>query len=169
MTLVAVPAGLLLLGMGYDLSASIVLAAALSFSSTVLVFNALAEYGEAATPHGRRAIGILLFQDMSLVPLLLLVPMLTGGAVPQIGDILRLAAASLLFVGLILLSRHVLKGWLIPGLANYRSPDIIILFTLVALGIITLTAYQLGLPAAVGAFAAGLAFGGTAGVRKSMR
>lgn len=160
MALVAVPAGLIFQALGYDLTSSIVMAAALSFSSTVLVFNALVEYGESSTPHGKRAIGILLFQDMALVPLLLLVPMLTGDAAPSIGDVVRLAAASLLFVGLILVSRYVLAGWLIPSLANYRSPDIIILFTVVALGGITLTAHALGLPAAVGAFAAGLAFGG---------
>ncbi|QEG36826.1 cation:proton antiporter [Bythopirellula goksoeyrii] len=160
MALVAVPAGLIFQALGYSLTSSIVMAAALSFSSTVLVFNALVEYGESSTPHGKRAIGILLFQDMALVPLLLLVPMLTGDAAPSIGDVFRLAAASLLFVGLILVSRYVLAGWLIPSLANYRSPDIIILFTVVALGGITLTAHALGLPAAVGAFAAGLAFGG---------
>lgn len=160
MALVAIPAGLMFRALGYDLPTSIVLATALSFSSTVLVFNALVEYGESSTPHGKRAIGILLFQDMALVPLLLLVPMLTGDAAPSLADVARLAAASLLFVGLILVSRDVLAGWLIPSLANYRSPDIVILFTLVALGGITLTAHALGLPAAVGAFAAGLAFGG---------
>ena len=160
MTLVAIPAWLFLQVMGYSLPASIVIAAALSFSSTVLVFNALVEYGESSTPHGKRAIGILLFQDMALVPLLLLVPILAGDAAPSFGDFARLATASLLFLGLILASRYVLAGWLIPSLANYRSPDIIILFTVVALGGITMTAHALGLPAAVGAFAAGLAFGG---------
>ncbi|WP_231936305.1 cation:proton antiporter [Bythopirellula polymerisocia] len=160
MALVAIPAGLIFRVVGYDLSTSIVLAAALSFSSTVLVFNALVEYGESSTRHGKRAIGVLLFQDLALVPLLLLVPMLTGGVAPTLGEVAQLAGASLLFIGLILLSRQVLAGWLIPSLANYRSPDIIILFTLVTLGGITMTAHGLGLPAAVGAFAAGLAFGG---------
>lgn len=159
MALVAVPAGLIFSALGYDLPTSIVLAASLSFSSTVLVFNALVEYGESSTPHGKRAIGILLFQDMALVPLLLMIPMLTGDAPPTLSDVTQLAGASLLFVGLILVSRRLIAGWLIPSLANYRSPDIIILFTLVALGGITLSAYAMGLPAAVGAFAAGLAFG----------
>ena len=51
---------------------SLLIAAATALSSTVLVFRALSEWGETASPQGRRAIGILLFQDAALVPLMLL-------------------------------------------------------------------------------------------------
>ena len=46
------------------------ISAATAYSSTVLVFKSLFELGQASQPHGARAIGILLFQDAALVPLL---------------------------------------------------------------------------------------------------
>lgn len=160
MLLVAVPVGVGLHLAGVGLESSLVLAAAVAFSSTVLVFNTLSEYGESATRHGKRAIGVLLFQDMALVPMLLLVPMLAGGTAPTISDFVRLAAFSVLFVVSVIVVRWALRGWVIPMLAAYRSPDLVILLTLTTLGGITLVAALFGLAPALGAFAAGLAFGG---------
>ena len=74
--LVAVPTACLLAKLGLPWRAAIMLGAAASFSSTVLVFKSLAEWGQTATPMGRRMISILLFQDAALVPLLLVLPML---------------------------------------------------------------------------------------------
>ncbi len=64
--------------LGWNWKAALMIGAATSLSSTVLVFKALTEYGELEKPHGRRAIAILLFQDVALVPLMLVMPMLTG-------------------------------------------------------------------------------------------
>lgn len=160
MLMVGVPVGVVLHMAGLSLEATLVLSAAVAFSSTVLVFNALADFGQSATPHGKRAIGVLLFQDMALVPMLLVVPMLAGGGAPQGSDFVRLAAYSGLFVVGVLVVRAGLREWVIPLLANYRSPDVMILLTLASLGGITMAAYLMGLTPAVGAFAAGLAFGG---------
>jgi CPA2 family monovalent cation:H+ antiporter-2 len=158
--LVAVPVGVGLHWAGVGLESSLVLAASVAFSSTVLVFNTLSEYGQTATRHGKRAIGVLLFQDMALVPMLLLVPMLAGGTAPAIGDFVRLAAFSVLFVVAVIVVRWALRGWIIPMLAEYRSPDLVILLTLTTLGGVTIVAALFGLAPALGAFAAGLAFGG---------
>jgi CPA2 family monovalent cation:H+ antiporter-2 len=158
--LVAVPVGVGLHWAGVGLESSLVLAASVAFSSTVLVFNTLSEYGQTATRHGNRAIGVLLFQDMALVPMLLLVPMLAGGTAPAIGDFVRLAAFSVLFVVAVIVVRWALRGWIIPMLAEYRSPDLVILLTLTTLGGVTIVAALFGLAPALGAFAAGLAFGG---------
>lgn len=160
MLLVSLPVGTGLYLTGVAVEASLVLSAAVAFSSTVLVFNALAQHGQSSTPHGKRAIGVLLFQDMALVPMLLLVPMLSGGAAPAAGEFVRLAAFSVLFVVSVLVLREALRRWLIPTLAAYRSPDLVILLTLTTLGGITVIASLIGLAPAVGAFAAGLAFGG---------
>jgi CPA2 family monovalent cation:H+ antiporter-2 len=160
MLLVAAPVagGLHLAGVRWE--AAIVLAAAAAFSSTVIVFNTLSEYGQSTTPHGKRAIGVLLFQDMALVPLLLVVPMLAGGEAPAVSDVVRLVAFSVLFVVSVVVVREALRGWLIPMLAEYRSPDLVILLTLTTLGGVTIVAALFGLAPALGAFAAGLAFGG---------
>jgi monovalent cation:H+ antiporter-2, CPA2 family len=155
----SLPAGVALRMMGFDWPTAVLLAAAVAFSSTVLVFKSLSEAGHAGTPHGRRAIGILLFQDAALVPLLLLTSLLVGDP-PTAVDYLWLVASSALFMLAIMGLRHLLANWLVPLLAGHRSPELVVLFSLVVLGTVTLFAHALGLPPAVGAFAAGLSLGG---------
>lgn len=161
MILVGMPVAALLTFTGTSWQTALLIASATAFSSTVLVFRALAEYGHSQLPHGRRAIGILLFQDAALVPLLLLVPLLTGDkASADPSQFLELAAISLAFIVAVIGLRHVLAEWVIPVFANYRSSELVVLFTMVSLGGVTLAAYAAGLPPAVGAFAAGLIFNG---------
>ncbi len=161
MLLVAMPLGLILVARSWEWNAAILVGAALAFSSTVLVFRLLGELGQSSTPIGRRAISILLFQDAALVPLLLCIPLLAGtGEAVSFADWAELAALSLAFVIATILLRFVMNGWVIPHIAQHRSPDLVILMTLTILGGVTLVAHRIGLPPALGAFAAGLAFGG---------
>ncbi|MCG8649326.1 MAG: cation:proton antiporter, partial [Pirellulales bacterium] len=155
MLLVAAPVVGLLLAMNVPWQPAVLIAASLAFSSTVLVFRALSEYGQAQQPHGRRAIGILLFQDAALVPLLLMVPLLTGsGSAAGATEFFNLGLTSLAFIIAVIGLRHTLAEWVIPMFAGYRSSELVILFTIVSLGGVTLAAYSVGLPPAVGAFAA---------------
>lgn len=161
MILVALPVAAVLLWLGINWQSAVLIAAAITFSSTVLVFKALSEWGHSEQAHGRRAIGILLFQDAALIPLLLLVPLLTGtGQTASFTAYAILAVTSVLFVVLVVALRYLLSKWLIPMFVGYRSPELVILFTIVSLGGVTLVAYSVGLPPAVGAFAAGLIFNG---------
>ena len=161
MLLVAVPATIALMSLGYSWQPALLIGAAISFSSTVLVFRGLAERGHSQEPHGHRAIGILLFQDAALVPLLLMVPMLNGAATTIDGvQFAGTALTSFGFVVAVFVLRHLLATRVIPAFAAIRSAELVILFTVVALGGVTLFAYTLGLPPAVGAFAAGLIFNG---------
>ncbi|MCA9245754.1 MAG: cation:proton antiporter [Planctomycetales bacterium] len=161
MLLVALPVAFGALQIGYGWRAALLLATASAFSSTVLVFRSLAEFGQAAQPHGSRAIGILLFQDAALVPLLLVVPILTGHAerVPAADYLLMMAKSSLFIVGIVAL-RFANARYGVALVAAYRSLDLIVLFTLASIASITATAYWMGLPPALGAFAAGLVFNG---------
>lgn len=161
MALVAVPVAAVLLWLSINWQSAVLIAAAVTFSSTVLVFKALSERGHSEQSHGRRAIGILLFQDAALIPLLLLVPLLTGtGQTVSLTDYVLLALTSVMFVVAVAGLRYLLSKWVIPMFARYRSPELVILFTVVSLGAVTLAAYSVGLPPAVGAFAAGLIFNG---------
>ncbi len=161
MLLVATPVAAVLYGFGADWQSAVLIAAAMAFSSTVLVFRALSECGQVQQPHGRRAIGILLFQDAALVPLLLLVPMLTGGeSTVGLAQYVVLGLTSSAFLVAVVGLRYALATWAIPQLANYRSAELVVLFTIVSLSGVTLAAYCVGLPPAVGAFAAGLIFNG---------
>ncbi len=139
-----------------------IVAFALSMSSTVLVFKALADSGQSTKPAGRRAINILLFQDMALVPLLLLIPLLTGSG-EQAGP-WRYAALGLATVGLfggVLLCRKIIRLFIVPYLAAQRSRELVMLFSLVVLLGVCFLTDMIGLPAPLGALAAGLALGGT--------
>ena len=159
--LVAVPLTFAAHWAGLTWSGAMLAGAAGALSSTVLVFRALSELGQSASPHGRRAIGILLFQDVALIPLLLLVPLLTGkGEQPTVTTYLFLALKSTLFVtGVWGLQRLVVSGF-VPLLAKLRSVELIVLFTLCLLGGVCWLANQLGLPPAVGALAAGMVLSG---------
>ena len=161
MMLVATPVALACVLFGVSWRSALLIAAATALSSTVLVFRALAEWGETASPQGRRAIGILLFQDVALVPLMLLVPLLAGKEQgPQVWAYLLLALNSILFVAAVLVLRTVFARWVVPMLSNLRSVELVILFGLIVLVGFCLGAAAAGLPPALGAFAAGLALNG---------
>ena len=161
MLLVALPVIVALSLVGKSWQSAVLIAAAIAFSSTILVFKALSDSGHSSRPHGRRAIGILLFQDVALIPLLLLIPLLTStGDTAGASDYLKLAVTSALFVLAVVALQRVMSRWIMPFGARFQSPDLLILFVLVSLGGMTLAAHELGLPAVVGAFAAGLVFSG---------
>ncbi len=161
MLLVAIPLTLLCFGFGMSWNAAVLIGSAAALSSTVLVFKALAEWGQTATQHGRRAVGILLFQDVALVPLMLLVPLLTNsGEPPTAAAYLALAGKSIVFVLAVLVFRIVIIRWIVPLLAELRSIELFVLFALSVLGGVCFGAYQLGLPPALGALAAGIMLSG---------
>ncbi len=128
----------------------------------MLVFRGLAELGQLESRPGRRAVGILLFQDIALVPLILLTPLLSGeGQPPTVAEFAELAGKSLVFLVSFLLVKRLLQRWAIQLIAELRSPELVCLFAVVMLGGACLTAVQLDLPAAIGAYAAGAAFSGS--------
>ncbi len=161
MVLVGGPVYLLSCALGVVWETSLLIAVVCAFSSTVLVFKALNEWGQSSTPHGQRAIGILLFQDLMLVPLILLLPVLTGvGTQPTGGAFLFLVVKSVCFVAAIFLLRRVITDWIIPLLGELRSVELVVLFTITILGGAGMGAYLIDLPPMLGALGAGLALGG---------
>ncbi len=136
----------------------------------MLVFRALIEIGQTATPHGLRALGVLLFQDIALVPLLLLVPLLIGGDdPPDTLDYVELGLKSLLFIAMVVIGRSLLHRFVIAMMAELRSVEIVVLFALCVLGGTCWGAHELGLPPAIGALAAGVTLSGTRLTKQSIR
>jgi CPA2 family monovalent cation:H+ antiporter-2 len=140
---------------------AVLLGSAVALSSTVLVYRALSEWGQLDAPHGRRAIGILLAQDVALVPLLLLVPALTGDRLATTGAWLQLAGQAAAFVAGVLLLREAIRRWGAPLLLALRAPELVVLFAVVVVGGAAFAAHALALPVPLGAFAAGLALSGS--------
>ncbi|MBN8600848.1 MAG: cation:proton antiporter [Planctomycetes bacterium] len=162
MLAVAIPLTLMARWMGLEWNAAVLAGCAGALSSTVLVFRALIEIGQTATPHGLRALGVLLFQDIALVPLLLLVPLLIGGGdPPTVLDYVELGLKSLLFIATVVIVRSFMHRFVIAMMAELRSVEIVVLFALCVLGGTCWGAYLLGLPPAIGALAAGVTLSGT--------
>jgi len=161
MLLVAVPLALVCRVLGATWQAAVLLAAAAALSSTILVFKTLAEWGQTASAAGRRAIAVLLFQDIALVPLTLLVPLLTGaGEAPTLADFGVLVIKSVWFLAMVVVVRYLISRWFVPLLAELKSVELIVLFALSLLGGACITSNFIGFPPTVGALAAGLMLSG---------
>jgi CPA2 family monovalent cation:H+ antiporter-2 len=146
-------------GWGHAPAAVLVLGACLAMSSTAVVIQLLSERGEIATRLGRSAVAVLLFQDLAVVPLLILVGALTAGgaaAGPLAGDLaLALAKAAGAIAAILALGRLVLRP-IYRRIAGLRNRDLFVALTLLAvIGTAQLTALA-GLSMALGAFMAGL-------------
>lgn len=162
MVLTGVPVAVVAALFGMPWQAALLVGCAAALSSTVLVFKGLTELGQLEAPAGRTAVGILLFQDLALVPLILLVPFLSGqGEPPTAANFAMLALKTAAFIASFIVVRLSLRRWAIKLIAELRSTELVCLFAVVILGGACLAAASLDLPVALGALAAGVAFSGT--------
>jgi CPA2 family monovalent cation:H+ antiporter-2 len=142
--------------MGLDLPAALVMGGLVAMSSTALVMRILSQRGEIDAPQGQLAVGILLFQDLCVVPFLLGVSILsaggTGDAVEVAVDLARSLAG---LVAFFLVARFAFP-YLLDRAARLRSREIFTMVALLAVVGSAVFAEQIGLTLAVGAFAGGL-------------
>ena len=128
----------------------------LSLSSTAIVLKALGERGDSDTIHGRATIGILIFQDLAVVPMMLLTPILASPAEDSLMTVLLTLGTSIVVVGLIVAATWYLVPKLLEVIVRSRSRELFLLTIIVlCLGIAWLTSLG-GLSLALGAFLAGL-------------
>ncbi len=147
---------------GMPLTAAFVIGGVLAMSSTAIVIKQLTEQLEVSSRHGRYSVGVLLFQDVAVIPFLIVIPVLAGDSNASISTELGLALLKGLFViGVMLAIGHWLLRPLFHIIASQRSSE---LFTLAAL-LFALAAAWLthlfGLSFALGAFIAGMLLGET--------
>ncbi|KQV99525.1 cation:proton antiporter [Rhizobacter sp. Root1221] len=141
-------------GLGWQ--SAVALGGALAMSSTAIVVKLMAERLELESEHGRRVMGVLLFQDLAVVPLLVLIPALGSSPEVLMQSLVfaALKAAALLTV-LLVGGQRVMRWWL-TIVARRRSEELFILnLLLVTLGLAWLTEHA-GLSLALGAFVAGM-------------
>ena len=157
----SVVAGSLAFWYGFSLTAALIVAATIAMSSTAIVSKQLKDQLELNQAHGKNAIGVLLFQDLAVIPFLILIPSLANGN----HDVWKPLIESLFKGGLVLLVMLFLGRWVMRPLfheiAKARSLE---LFTLTVL-LVTLSAAWLteiaGLSLALGAFLSGMMLGET--------
>ena len=141
---------------GLSWQAGIALGGILAMSSTALLVKMLAERMQLESKHGREIIGVLLFQDLAVVPLLIVVPALSQSPEAMAGTLAVAAAKAAVVLALILFfGQRLMRGWFLI-VARRRSAELFMLnVLLITLGLAYLTELA-GLSLALGAFLAGM-------------
>jgi CPA2 family monovalent cation:H+ antiporter-2 len=154
LTMLLVMAGAMTLGVEWR--GALVLAGALAMSSTAIVSKMLVEQIELNSRHGRNAIGVLLFQDLAVVPLLILIPAL---AAPD-GNLATTLLTSLLNTGVVLaillvFGKHLVNPWF-NLVAHQKSRELFVMNVLLVTLVLAYATKLAGLSYALGAFIAGM-------------
>jgi CPA2 family monovalent cation:H+ antiporter-2 len=141
---------------GLPLNSAVFLGFLFSLSSTAIVLKLIQERGEITAPHGRVALGILIFQDIIVVPMMLLTPILAGDG----GDLLTtllILILKIVGVGVVI---YLLARYIVPRIFSMvvktKSKELFILTTVVFCFAIAWLTSSVGLSLALGAFFAGL-------------
>lgn len=134
---------------------SVFLGCLAALSSTAIVLRLLSERAEMGSPMGRVALGILLFQDLCVVPLMLITPFLAGKGSGGLDLLLTLGRAVLVVVGVVLAARRIVPGLLLRVVRTRSRELFLSLLLVLCLGTAYLTSLA-GLSLALGAFLAGL-------------
>ncbi len=149
--------------LGVPAEGAMVIGGMLALSSTAIVVKLLVEQLEQNSRHGRAAIGVLLFQDLAVVPFLILIPALGGGTDgPSVASALAwaLAKAAVVLVGILLLGRWLLRP-LFHEIARSRAREFFVLAVLLVTLASAWLTHVSGLSLALGAFLAGMMLGET--------
>lgn len=144
-------------GWGNSVESAIVIGLCLALSSTAMVMQVLSERGEIATPAGRAAFAVLLFQDLAVVPILILVSIFSGQGDGNIWLSVgtALLKAVLTVAVIVLFGRFALR-YLFRVASGTRSVDVFTAMMLLTILATSLATGIAGLSMALGAFLAGL-------------
>ena len=127
-----------------------------ALSSTAIVLKSYVERNEVDSPHGRAGIAILLFQDISIVAMLLAIPLLGGKDIVSFASIVISLGTSLLVLALVVVAAWFILPKFLKQVVHLRSPEAFLLtVVLLCLGMSWVTSH-FGLSLALGAFIAGM-------------
>ena len=146
--------------LGFDGKASLVIGGIIALSSTAIVIKQTSDLGILNTPRAQIAVSILLLQDLAVVPLLILVPLLANDSEQSLGIAISMAFLKGLLVVGILLS---IGKWVLPKVfsevARTRTDELFVLTTIMVALMAAGLAFSFGLSMALGAFLAGMMLG----------
>jgi len=151
-----VVAGTIAILAGQTWQAALVIGGVLAMSSTAIISKVLAEQAALHSPHGKQTMGVLLFQDLAVIPLLVLVPALSLSGeemIASVGISLLKAAAAL---ALILFIGQRLMRPLFHLVASQKSSELFVLTVLLVTLGLALATEMAGVSLALGAFLAGM-------------
>ena len=145
----------ILAALGVDWRAGVFTGFLVSLSSTAIVLKLLADRGETTAPHGEVGLALLIFQDVAIIAMVLLVPML-GGAGGGAGEVALTLGRAAAIIVVVLFAARRLMPWVLEAVAKTCSPEIFLLSVIaVCFGTAYLTSLA-GVSLSLGAFLAGL-------------
>uniref|UniRef100_UPI004049E24B cation:proton antiporter domain-containing protein n=1 Tax=Fulvivirga sp. TaxID=1931237 RepID=UPI004049E24B len=154
--LTIVVAGLLSVYIGYDITKAVFIGFLFSLSSTAIVLNILQSRGDINSPHGKTTLAILIFQDIIVVPMMLLAPIMAGKSDNVLLTLASLVLKTLLVVGLVIIAARYIFPRLLFEVAKTRSRELFILTIVVSCFAVAWLTSSIGLSLPLGAFIAGL-------------
>lgn len=141
---------------GESINASLFIGCLTAVSSTVIVMKLLQERDETRTPHGGTALAILIFQDIAIVPMILITPLLAGQAGDMSRALLLLLAKGVAMLAVVFVGSRYIVPRLLSLVLRARSREIFLLSVLaICLAVVWLMS-RFGVSLALGAFLAGL-------------
>lgn len=142
--------------LGWSSEEAVFFGLVIALSSTTVVLKILTERGELDSAHGRVMIGILLVQDLAVVPMMVILPVLGGGGGGLLVALGTAVLKAVLFLGAMLVLGIWVLPWLMRRVMGLRSREVFLLAVFgLGLGVAFVTHY-FGLSMALGAFVAGL-------------
>ncbi len=149
------------IGRSITLPSSVFLGFSFSVSSTAICLKILADRDELALPHGRIALGILIFQDIAIVPLMIGINMLSPDTVPSFELVFKKIGIILLFATAIVIGFRLLMPKIVRLIASLHAREVLVIGALViCFGAAYLTSLA-GLSLALGSFIAGMVIAST--------
>jgi len=143
---------------GFDIvpSTSIIIALALALSSTAVVLSYLKSSKQIHQPYGQRAMGILIFQDLAVIPILLLIGFLSIKDLDLQTVLIDTALSALIVIGLLFIIGKRVLTWLLRFSAESSVEELFMGSVLVILMGASLFAHAMGFTYSLGAFIAGM-------------
>ncbi|MFT5997205.1 MAG: CPA2 family monovalent cation:H+ antiporter-2 [Glaciecola sp.] len=142
---------------GQSMTASLIIGASIALSSTAIVIKTIDGQGKLNTQRSQLAVSILLFQDIAVVPLLIIIPLLSATSEISIGNAILISLIKGIVVVALLLS---IGKWLLPRIFNEiaktKTDELFVLSTILIALLAAGTTFAFGLSMALGAFLAGM-------------
>lgn len=154
--LTVVVTSLIYLFLGFSWNEAVFVGFLFSLSSTAIVLKILQDRNEITAPHGRNALGILIFQDIIVVPMMLVTPILAGESANVGLEILELVIKFVLVIAITYVSARYLVPRLMFAIARTKSKELFLLTTITICFAVAFLTAEAGLSLAFGAFLAGL-------------
>jgi CPA2 family monovalent cation:H+ antiporter-2 len=127
-----------------------------SLSSTAVVLKVLQDRNEISAPHGRNALAILIFQDIIVVPMMLVTPIIAGQSDNVLNSVLMLLLKTAIVIAITLVSARYLVPRLMHIIAKTGSKELFLITTITICFAVAFLTSEAGLSLALGAFLAGL-------------